>query len=59
MYISPKFLFDHLYFKNHDKINIKNSKERRGRGEKDTGLDLLFFELFLMQKKFKKIQITF
>jgi hypothetical protein len=55
MYISPKFLFDHLYFKKHDKINIKNSKERRGRGEKkDTGLDLLFSELFLMQKQFQE-----
>jgi hypothetical protein len=50
MYISPKFLFDHLYFKNHDKINIKNSKERRGRGRKGYGIGFIIFRIILNAK---------
>jgi hypothetical protein len=29
MYISRKFRFDHLFFENHDKINIKIFKDLR------------------------------
>jgi hypothetical protein len=41
MYISRKFWFDHLFFENHDKLNIK--KIRRGSKEGGIAVQLLFF----------------